>query len=74
MGRAYQCFFVNTNASWVNDKMDPLKYAAPLSLFEPFGIFAREAENIWMLGALLLAGVLMFIIGLVRFTKKDMPL
>lgn len=74
MGRAYQCFLLIQMLSWVNDKLDPLKYAAPLSLFEPFGIFAREAENIWMLGALLLAGVLMFIIGLIRFTKKDMPL
>ncbi|MDL2224819.1 ABC transporter permease subunit [Eubacteriales bacterium OttesenSCG-928-M02] len=60
--------------SQVGDKLEGLRYATPLSLFQPTAILAGDAAQIWMLGLLFLLGAALFTAGAIIFTKKDMPL
>lgn len=58
--------------SQVNDKSDFLKYATPLSLFNPTSIIANPSEAILPILILYVVGIVFYCIGGIVFTKKDL--
>lgn len=60
--------------SQVGDKFEKVKYATPLTLFDVEGLGAGNSEA-WVLCAVLYAaGFLLMGIGIIRFSKRDLPL
>lgn len=60
--------------SQVGDKFENLKYATPLTLFHVDGLAAGDGEA-WMTCVILYAvGLALMGIGIVRFSKRDLPL
>ena len=55
-------------------KLANLKYATVFTLFNPKAIIAGEISAWWMCGALVVLGVIFFVIGIARFEKRDLPL
>ncbi len=60
--------------SQVGDKLESLKYATPLTLFQPQKLVSLENEAVLTLGVLGVLGTLLFGIGIYTFCKKDMSL
>lgn len=58
----------------VGDKFDWLKHLTPLTLFDPKALAASDSQAILMTLPLYVAGLLLFIIGITVFQKKDLPL
>lgn len=67
-------FLLMQMISQVGDQMKNLRYANPLSLFDPQGIIAGDAQSIGMVFILLAAGFILYAIGIVAFSKRDLPL
>lgn len=60
--------------SRVGDKFESVKYATPMTLFDVDGLSAGDGEA-WMLCVVLyIAGIVLFGTGIVRFSKRDLPL
>ncbi len=55
-------------------KLADLKYATVFTLFNPKAIIAGDTSACWMCGALVVIGVIFFVIGIARFEKRDLPL
>lgn len=60
--------------SQVGEKFENLKYATPLTLFDVKGLGAGEEEAWILCGILYGVGLLCMVIGMVRFSKRDLPL
>lgn len=60
--------------SQVGDKLDFLKYATPLTLFDPNRLAQSEPEAWMYTGILYAAGILFFGIGMGAFAKRDLTL
>ena len=60
--------------SQIGDKWENLKYATPLTLFQPQKLVGMENEAVWALGVLGVLGTFLFGIGISRFCHKDMAL
>ncbi len=60
--------------SQVGEKFDRLKYATPLTLFQPEKIAAGNREAVWMFLILYGAGFLLFGVGIRIFSKKDLSI
>lgn len=59
--------------SQVGDKFEFLKYATPLTLFDAKGLAAAQS-NAWIgCGALYTLGIIMIIIGIAGFSKRNLP-
>jgi len=56
------------------DKFENLKYATFFTLFSPDKIVAGDESALWMVGSLLVAGLLMYIVGCVSFKKRNLPI
>jgi ABC-2 type transport system permease protein len=66
-------FLLIQMASQVGDKFEKLKYINPLTLFDPYGIAARDEESILMFLALYAGGILLYSAGILIFSRKDLP-
>ncbi|MFR1887414.1 MAG: ABC transporter permease, partial [Blautia sp.] len=60
--------------SQVGDKFEKVKYATPITLFDIDGLAAGDGKAWIMCGILYLAGILLMGIGIIRFSKRDLPL
>ena len=60
--------------SQVVDKFEKVKYATPITLFDIDGLAAGDGKAWIMCGILYLAGILLMGIGIIRFSKRDLPL
>ncbi|WP_171031713.1 ABC transporter permease [[Clostridium] hylemonae] len=60
--------------SRVGDKFEHLKYATPLTLFDTDGLGAGDREAWIMCAVLYAAGIILMGVGIVRFSKRDLPL
>ena len=60
--------------SQVGDKFEKIKYATPMTLFDIEGLSAGDGKAWIMCGILYIAGILFMGIGIVRFSKRDLPL
>lgn len=60
--------------SQVGDKFEKVKYATPVTLFDIDGLSAGDGKAWMMCGILYLAGFLLMGIGIIRFSKRDLPL
>lgn len=58
----------------MGDKTEFFKYFTFISLFNPSIIINNFSDQIFHLGALFSLGIIMSIIGMVVFTKRDLPL
>lgn len=58
----------------VGDKFENLKYATPLTLFQPNAIIAGDSGAIPGLMILYGAGLLLFAVGILVFSKKDLSI
>jgi ABC-2 type transport system permease protein len=56
------------------DRLDALKYATPITLFDPKGILAGAQSAAFTMSILYLAGILLFILGIRSFSKRDLPI
>lgn len=60
--------------SQVGDKFEKLKYATPLTLFDVDGLAAGKSEA-WVFCVILyVVGFVLMGVGIVRFSKRDLPL
>jgi ABC-2 type transport system permease protein len=59
--------------SQVGEKLEALKYATPLTLFDPSALIAGEVWALWGMGALFAAGLLLFGVGMAAFCRRDLP-
>ena len=60
--------------SQVGEKFEDVKYITPLTLFNVDGLSAGDAKA-WVTCAVLYAvGLLLMGIGIIRFSKRDLPL
>lgn len=60
--------------SQVGDKFENIKYATPLTLFDVTGLGAGDSNAMGMCIILYVVGILLAIIGILRFSKRDLPL
>ncbi|RHR32940.1 ABC transporter permease [Clostridium sp. AF19-22AC] len=60
--------------SRVGDKFENLKYATPLTLFDVDGLGAGDSQAWAVCCILYAAGITLIGIGIVRFSKRDLPL
>lgn len=60
--------------SRVGDKFEYLKYATPLTLFDVDGLSAGDGKAWLMCGVLYVVGILLMCVGIVRFSKRNLPL
>lgn len=60
--------------SQASEKLEALRYATPLTLFDPKAILAGERWALWGALVLLLAGKVFFAIGETVFTRRDLPI
>lgn len=60
--------------SQVGDKFENVKYATPLTLFDVSGLGAGDKQAMSMCAVLYAAGLLLAAVGIVRFSKRDLPL
>ena len=60
--------------SQVGDKFENLKYATPLTLFDPDGLAASKSEA--FLGCLILyvVGILGYLIAIAHFSRKNLSI
>ena len=59
--------------SQVGDKLEKLKYLTPLTLFQPDKIIAMDSSAIVCFAVLYIIGVIMYLVGIRIFIKKDLP-
>lgn len=57
----------------VGEKFEAVKYATPLTLFNPMALVAGDAWAYWGVGALYATGMLLMAVGAVAFCKRDIP-
>lgn len=60
--------------SQVGEKFENIKYATPVTLFDVEGLSAGESGALAMCAILYAAGFLLMAIGILRFSKRDLPL
>lgn len=60
--------------SQAGEKFEALRYATPLTLFDPSRIIAGEEQAVWMFLILYAAGILFYVAGLLIFRRRDLPL
>lgn len=60
--------------SQIGDKMEYLKYATPLTLFQPDKLIVQDSNAILCVLLLYFFGIIMFVLGIVIFKKKDLSL
>lgn len=60
--------------SQVGDKMKWLRYMTPMTLFDPQGIIAGKTQNIAWVAILLVAGLVLYAVGIGVFCKKDLSI
>lgn len=60
--------------SQVGEKFENVKYATPLTLFNVDGLSAGDAEAWATCAVLYVVGLVLMGIGIIRFSKKDIPL
>lgn len=65
-------FFLIQMLSQIGDELEFLKYATPLTLFQPTGIAASESSALVGMAILLVSGVIFIAAGIVHFAKKDL--
>ena len=56
------------------DAMKYFNYVSLISLFDATSILANSADFLWKLAILIGVGVVTFILGIIKFDKKDLPL
>lgn len=59
--------------SQAGDKFDNLKYATPLTLFQPESLIAGKENAVYLFLILYGAGILLFSAGIFVFKKRDIP-
>lgn len=59
--------------SQVGDKLEKLKYLTPLTLFQPDKIIAGDSSAIVCFAVLYIIGLIMYLVGIRIFMKKDFP-
>ena len=59
--------------SQVGDKLEKLKYLTPLTLFQPDKIIAGDSSAIVYFAVLYIIGLIMYLVGIRIFMKKDFP-
>ena len=59
--------------SQVGDKLEKLKYLTPLTLFQPDKIIAGDSSSIVCFIVLYIIGLIMYLVGIRIFMKKDFP-
>lgn len=75
IGAGCSIFFILIQMlSQVGDKMANLKYLTPLTLFQAEDLIHLESSAYIGVGILYLIGILMFVIGVEIFKKRDLPL
>ena len=58
----------------MGDKLENLKYVTFFTLFDAGGIIAGEGSAYIMMGVLVLSGILLYIVALYVFNKRDLPI
>lgn len=67
-------FFLVQMLSQVNDRISFLKYATPLSLFVPERLVEYEAGALGNIGILSALSVILFVVSVQGFQRRDLPL
>ena len=67
-------FFIIQLLANMGGKLENFKYFTIFSLFNTDKLINGETSGIWMFIILLLIGVSLYIIGILRFNKRDLPL
>lgn len=67
-------FFIIQLLANMGGKLENFKYFTIFSLFNTDKLINGETSGIWMFIILLLIGVSLYIIGILRFDKRDLPL
>lgn len=67
-------FFIIQLLSNMGGKLENFKYFTIFSLLDTDKLIKGEASGIWMFIILLLIGVILYTIGILRFSKRDLPL
>lgn len=60
--------------SQVSEKLENLRFATPLTLFNASALIASESGGIWQFCILYVAGLILCGAGIAVFSKKDLPL
>lgn len=60
--------------SQVGEKTEFLKNLTPLTLFDPKGLITGDTNAVWMFVLLYAMGLLLYLIGIGVFCKRDLPL
>lgn len=75
MGAGFSVLFILLQMlSQISDKIEYLKYATPLTLFQAKELIAMNDTALVSVLFLYFSGFLMFILGIIIFKKKDLPL
>lgn len=75
VGSGLSIFFILVQMlSQVGDKMEFLKYVTPLTLFQPEKLLHQNSEAIIYMLFLYGLGIVMFVIGILIFKRKDLSL
>jgi ABC-2 type transport system permease protein len=60
--------------SQASEKAEVIKYATPITLYQPTAIINGEANGFIGIGILLLAGIILYAVAIGSFIKKDLSL
>jgi ABC-2 type transport system permease protein len=56
------------------DALNNFNYCSIITLFDPISILDGTTDYLWEFGILAVGGIICYIIGAIRFRKKDLPL
>ena len=67
-------FFIIQLLANMGGRLENFKYFTILTLFDTDKLINGEASGIWMFLVLLAIGIILYIFGVLRFNKRDLPL
>lgn len=73
-GGACILFFLMQMASQVGDKFEFLKYANPLTLFDPYGLASADASALGGAAILAAAGIALFVLAIALFDRRNLSI
>lgn len=67
-------FFIIQLLANMGGKLENLKYFTIFTLFDADKLIKGEVSGIWMFMILLAVGIILYVTGILRFNKRDLPL
>lgn len=67
-------FFIIQLLANMGGKLENLKYFTIFTLFDTDKLIKGEVSGIWMFMILLVGGIILYVTGILRFNKRDLPL